>query len=40
MAAEKRLLGLFDGKVAYRIDQETLTLTSEDGTTVRAVADQ
>ncbi|MFJ6074749.1 META domain-containing protein [Streptomyces sp. NPDC093065] len=40
MAAEKRLLGLFDGKVTYRIDHETLTLTSEDGATVRAVAEQ
>ncbi|MEU9653343.1 META domain-containing protein [Streptomyces sp. NPDC048110] len=40
MDAEKRLLGLFDGKVDYRIDHETLTLTSEDGTTVRAVAEQ
>ncbi|MEU8728797.1 META domain-containing protein [Streptomyces tendae] len=40
MDAEKRLLGLFDGKVQYRIDQGTLTLTSEDGATVRAVADQ
>ncbi|MFD8534532.1 META domain-containing protein [Streptomyces rubrogriseus] len=40
MAAEKRLLGLFDGKVDYRIDHETLTLTSEDGVTVRAVADR
>ncbi|MFF4473851.1 META domain-containing protein [Streptomyces sp. NPDC001599] len=40
MDAEKRLLGFFDGKVDYRIDHETLTLTSEDGATVRAVADQ
>ncbi|MGV9593515.1 META domain-containing protein [Streptomyces tendae] len=40
MDAEKRLLGLFDGKVQYRIDHETLTLTSEDGATVRAVAEQ
>ncbi|MFD5650994.1 META domain-containing protein [Streptomyces sp. NPDC127039] len=40
MDAEKRLLGLFDGKIDYRIDQETLTLTSEDGVTVRAVADR
>ncbi|TDT28474.1 heat shock protein HslJ [Streptomyces sp. BK208] len=40
MDAEKRLLGLFDGAVTYRIDQETLTLTSEDGATVRAVADR
>ncbi|MFC8571419.1 META domain-containing protein [Streptomyces sp. NPDC057245] len=40
MDAEKRLLGLFDGKVDYRIDHETLTLTSENGTTVRAVAEK
>ncbi|MFE5602019.1 META domain-containing protein [Streptomyces coelicoflavus] len=40
MDAEKRLLALFDGKVTYRIDQQTLTLTSEDGVTVRAVAEQ
>ncbi|MFH8444719.1 META domain-containing protein [Streptomyces sp. NPDC018026] len=40
MDAEKRLLGFFDGKVDYRIDHETLTLTSEDGVTVRAVADR
>lgn len=40
MDAEKRLLGLFDSKVTYRIDQQTLTLTSEDGVTVRAVAAQ
>ncbi|MFE0372599.1 META domain-containing protein [Streptomyces tendae] len=40
MDAEKRLLALFDGKVHYRIDHETLTLTSEDGATVRAVAEQ
>ncbi|MFI8947917.1 META domain-containing protein [Streptomyces sp. NPDC053750] len=40
MDAEKRMLRLFEGRVDYRIDQETLTLTSEDGTTVRAVADQ
>ncbi|MCX5036832.1 MULTISPECIES: META domain-containing protein [Streptomyces] len=40
MDAEKRLLGLFDSKVTYRIDQQTLTLTSEDGVTVRAAAAQ
>ncbi|WND36664.1 META domain-containing protein [Streptomyces sp. BB1-1-1] len=40
MDAEKRILRLFDGRVDYRIDQETLTLTSEDGTTVRAVAER
>ncbi|MFC9466083.1 META domain-containing protein [Streptomyces coelicoflavus] len=40
MDAEKRLLALFDSKVTYRIDQQTLTLTSEDGVTVRAAAEQ
>ncbi|MGW8061985.1 META domain-containing protein [Streptomyces ziwulingensis] len=40
MDAEKRILRLFDGRVDYRIDQETLTLTSEDGTVVRARADR
>ncbi|WP_121710184.1 META domain-containing protein [Streptomyces sp. E5N91] len=40
MDAEKRLLGLFDGKIDYRIDHENLTLTSEDGVTVGAVADR
>ncbi|MFJ7767577.1 META domain-containing protein [Streptomyces sp. NPDC097107] len=40
MDAEKRILSLFDGRVDYRIDQETLTLTSEDGATVRAVAER
>ncbi|CAM5637677.1 META domain-containing protein OS=Streptomyces tendae OX=1932 GN=GUR47_22010 PE=4 SV=1 [Streptomyces tendae] len=34
------LQGFFDGKVDYRIDHETLTLTSDDGATVRAVADR
>jgi heat shock protein HslJ len=40
MNAEKRILGVFDGKAEYRIDHETLTLTSENGATVRAVAEQ
>ncbi|MFF8096436.1 META domain-containing protein [Streptomyces sp. NPDC016675] len=40
MDAEKRLLGLFGGTVEYRIDHETLTLTSKDGVTVRAFADR
>ncbi|GAA2605416.1 META domain-containing protein [Streptomyces lienomycini] len=40
MDAEKRILGLFGGRAEYRIDHETLTLTSEDGTTIRAVAGQ
>ncbi|MYU25114.1 META domain-containing protein [Streptomyces sp. SID8352] len=38
MAAEKRMLRLFEGRADYRIDQDTLTLTREDGTFVRAVA--
>ncbi|WP_320774746.1 META domain-containing protein [Streptomyces sp. CRN 30] len=38
MATEKRLLALFDQRIDYRIDQQTLTLTSGNGTTVRAVA--
>ncbi|CAM5528850.1 META domain-containing protein OS=Streptomyces tendae OX=1932 GN=GUR47_22010 PE=4 SV=1 [Streptomyces tendae] len=40
MDAEKRLLGFFDGQVDYRIDHETFALTSDDGATVRAVADR
>ncbi|WP_408052936.1 META domain-containing protein [Streptomyces sp. HO565] len=40
MNAEKRMLRFFEGRVDYRIDHETLTLTSEDGTVVRAVADK
>ncbi|MFE1454472.1 META domain-containing protein [Streptomyces sp. NPDC058735] len=40
MAGEKKLLRLLDGKPAYAVDHETLTLTSEDGTRVRAVADR
>jgi heat shock protein HslJ len=38
MQAEKRLLRLFDGRLHYRIDHHTLTLTSANGETVRAVA--
>ncbi|GAA4802135.1 META domain-containing protein [Streptomyces ziwulingensis] len=38
MDTEKRLLELFDNQVDYRIDQQTLTLTSANGTSVRAVA--
>ncbi|MFE2353031.1 META domain-containing protein [Streptomyces parvulus] len=38
MDAEKRMLSFLKGPVEYRIDQGTLTLTSEDGTTVRAEA--
>ncbi|MFE0785168.1 META domain-containing protein [Streptomyces mutabilis] len=40
MDAEKRILGFFEGRVDYRIDHETLTLTREDGETLRAYADQ
>ncbi|ANB07227.1 hypothetical protein SAM40697_3269 [Streptomyces ambofaciens] len=40
MDAEKRLLRFFGGPVEYRIDQETLTLTSKDGDTLRADAQQ
>ncbi|MEV2210503.1 META domain-containing protein [Streptomyces sp. NPDC050997] len=38
MKTERALLSLFDGQVSYRVDQETLTLTSANGTSVRAVA--
>ncbi|MEU0068927.1 META domain-containing protein [Streptomyces sp. NPDC006332] len=38
MKTERALLRLFDGQVSYRIDQETLTLTSANGTSARAVA--
>ncbi|CAL9467048.1 hypothetical protein SUDANB58_02769 [Streptomyces sp. enrichment culture] len=40
MDTERRLLRLFDSRADYRIEQQTLTLTSENGTTVRAVADR
>ncbi|MEU0740041.1 META domain-containing protein [Streptomyces sp. NPDC006134] len=40
MDTEKRLLRLFGSRADYRIEQQTLTLTSENGTTVRAVADR
>jgi heat shock protein HslJ len=40
MDTEKTLLGLFDGKVSYRLDHRTLTLTSTNGTVVTAVADE
>ncbi|GAA3301181.1 hypothetical protein GCM10020295_43850 [Streptomyces cinereospinus] len=38
MAAEKRLLRLFDGTVTYRLEHRTLTLTSANGESVTAVA--
>ncbi|MFF6998795.1 META domain-containing protein [Streptomyces sp. NPDC008313] len=40
MTVEKSLLGLFDGTVSYRVDHRTMTLTSENGTTVSAVAEK
>ncbi|MFI2721439.1 META domain-containing protein [Streptomyces collinus] len=40
MADEKTLLRLFDGKLKYAVDHQTLTLTSENGTSVRAVAER
>jgi heat shock protein HslJ len=40
MADEKTLLRLFDGKPEYRVDHQTLTLTSENGTRVQAVAER
>ena len=38
MGTERALLGLFNGTVGYRVDHDTLTLTSGNGTIVRAVA--
>ncbi|MFE6524020.1 META domain-containing protein [Streptomyces sp. NPDC057794] len=40
MADEKTLLRLFDGRLKYGVDHQTLTLTSENGTRVRAVAER
>jgi heat shock protein HslJ len=40
MATEKTLLGLFGGTVVYELDHRTLTLTSANGTTITAVADE
>ncbi|MFD8231044.1 META domain-containing protein [Streptomyces sp. NPDC059696] len=40
MDDEKTLLRLFDGETEYRVDHQTLTLTSENGTRVRAVAER
>jgi heat shock protein HslJ len=39
MSDEKALLRLFDGKLKYGVDHQTLTLTSGNGTSVRAVAE-
>ncbi|MFB8244891.1 META domain-containing protein [Streptomyces sp. NPDC055952] len=38
MTGEKTLLRLFETKLEYAVDRQTLTLTSENGTEVRAVA--
>ena len=38
MGTERALLGLFDSQVGYRVDHDTITLTSGNGTIVRAVA--
>jgi heat shock protein HslJ len=40
MNTEKSLLRLFGGPVNYELDHQTLTLTSENGTRVRAVAER
>ncbi|GAA0664888.1 META domain-containing protein [Streptomyces thermocarboxydovorans] len=40
MDGERTLMKLFDSTVEYRIDHRTLTLTSENGTSVRAVAER
>ncbi|MFJ7338001.1 META domain-containing protein [Streptomyces sp. NPDC101110] len=40
MDDEKKLLRLFDGRLTYAVDHQTLTLTSENGTSVRAVAER
>jgi heat shock protein HslJ len=37
MGTERALLALFGGRVGYRVDHDTITLTSENGTIVRAV---
>ncbi|MFF3452575.1 META domain-containing protein [Streptomyces sp. NPDC002667] len=40
MRTEKTLLGLFDSKIAYRLDHRGIALTSTNGTVVSAVADE
>ncbi|GAB2873968.1 META domain-containing protein [Streptomyces deserti] len=40
MDTEKTLLRLFDGQLRYGVDHRTLTLTSDNGTSVRAVAER
>ncbi|MFG2132753.1 META domain-containing protein [Streptomyces sp. NPDC048751] len=40
MDTERSLLRLFNTTLSYRIDHDTLALTSENGDTLRAVADE
>ncbi|MFG2778269.1 META domain-containing protein [Streptomyces prunicolor] len=40
MGTERALLGLFGGRVDYRVDHDSATLTSENGTIVHARADK
>jgi heat shock protein HslJ len=40
MTTERSLLTLFNSTLSYRVDQRTLTLTSENGDSLRAVADE
>ncbi|WP_280892042.1 META domain-containing protein [Streptomyces sp. LBL] len=40
MDTEKTLLSLFNSTLSYRVDADTLTLTSENGNTLRAVAEK
>ena len=40
MNTEKRLLRLFDGTATYELDHRTLTLTSENGESAKAVAER
>ncbi|GAA3796634.1 META domain-containing protein [Streptomyces coacervatus] len=40
MHTERSLLRLFDGTATYRLDHQTLTLTSENGESAKAVAEQ
>jgi heat shock protein HslJ len=40
MDTERTLLSLFNSTLNYRVDADTLTLTSANGSTLRAVADE
>ncbi|MEV6184361.1 META domain-containing protein, partial [Streptomyces sp. NPDC052015] len=40
MTTEKSLLKLFDSTVSYRIDHRAITLTSENGEGIGAIADR